>query len=884
MKKIYTLLNYASIFLLLLFFKPVFAQQLIQDRFAFEPNLSYDQNIPSPASELGYRLGERFTDYPDMLDYFEKLAAASPKISIGTYGATYEKRKLIYLVITSEENQNNLETIRENNLKLSNPLKTTQEEANAIQQNHPVIVSFSYNIHGNEASGTEAAMQVAYRLVAAQDAATQGLLQNTVFIMMPCINPDGRERFVSFANAMQRKHAGLPQTELIHNEPFPNGRTNHYWFDLNRDWIWLVHRESRGHISLYQQWMPQVHVDYHEQGHNANYYTSPGTTPSNLLIPDGNRELMDTFGRANIAAFNQHQINYFTRERFDFFYPGYGSSYPATMGAIGMLTEQGSSRGFAIETDDGYILTLLQGIFDHYTTSMATLKKAAGRKDDLFAYYRKALSPQLSKSKIKTYIFPDEPNSYLYEVLQILLSHGVDVEQVQSSFSTKNIQSYQQKNIANKTFPKGTFIVSTNQPKHVFINSILSPNLEIEDSVMYDMSTWAAPLAYNLDAYYTNSKISANSMRIDKIPQKIYGVFPKIAQYAYTLEWKQTNAPKALSMLWKKGYRVRVAKKPFGNNEKAWSEGTLIILCGRNRAKANTIAADMEAIAKECQVIIDGHQTGRMEKGIDLASTDAQPIKMPKVAMLVEPPFSTYTSGQIYFLFDQVTGLPVDRIRTTMLAETDIPKFGRRNGSANLNDYDVLILPGASAENLKKVFGKKGVEKLKVWVSQGGTLIGTEGAAAFLTKEKSGLTDVPIAEVKKDSSKTAKYLAYKDRTDYFGKKRIPGAALQAKIDNTNPLAFGMPTALYSLKFGTIALKPNPSFETVGYYLPEAKDLLASGYVSKVNLNHLAGKAFAGVKNIGKGKVVFLLDNTQYRMFWRGPSRMMQNAVMLLKEN
>jgi len=325
--------------LLLIGTSSVFAQELIQERFAFEPNLSYDQSIPSPAQELGYRLGERFTDYADMLDYFEKLAAASPKISIGTYGETYEKRKLIYLVITSEENQNNLETIRQNNLRLSNPMALGGTAAKAITQDHPIIVSYSYNIHGNEASGTEAAMQVAYRLAAAQEEETKELLQNAVFIVMPCINPDGRERFVSYANAMQRQYPGLPQTELIHNEPFPNGRTNHYWFDLNRDWIWLVHPESRGHIGLYQQWMPQVHVDYHEQGHNANYYTSPGTSPSNLLLPDSNVEWMDTFGRANIAAFNEHQINYFTRERFDFFYPGYGSSYPATMGAIGMLTE-----------------------------------------------------------------------------------------------------------------------------------------------------------------------------------------------------------------------------------------------------------------------------------------------------------------------------------------------------------------------------------------------------------------------------------------------------------------------------------------------------------------------------------------------------------------
>ena len=252
--------------------------------------------------------------------------------------------------------------------------------------------------------------------------------------------------------------------------------------------------------------------------------------------------------------------------------------------------------------------------------------------------------------------------------------------------------------------------------------------------------------------------------------------------------------------------------------------------------------------------------------------------------MLVEPPFSTYTSGQLYFLFDKVTALPVERIRTSVLEQTDMPHFGARYGFADLNDYDVLIMPGANPDNLKQLFAEKSLAKLKGWVNRGGILIATEGAATFLTKEKSGFTDVKLLEVKKDSSENAKYLAFADQEDYHGKKRIPGTALNAHIDASNPLAFGMPDHLFALKFGNLALAPSPNFETVGYYSKNENELLASGYASKDNLKHLAGNAFAGVKNMGKGKIVFFLDNTQYRMFWRGPSRMMQNAVMLLKNN
>lgn len=887
MRQHFSFKRLSIVFSFLLLTTHFFAQQLIEDRFAFDPTLSYNKNIPAPAEELGYRLGERFSIHADVLDYFEKLAAASPRITIHSYGETYEGKKLIYLVITSEENQKNIETIRKNNLRLADPQNISSTDAERLIKDQPVIVSYSYNIHGNEASSTEAAMQAAYRLAAVDDNETRKILDNAVFVMLPCINPDGRDRYTTWYNSVQRSELAIEPHDLEHHAPFPNGRTNHYWFDLNRDWIWLIHPESRGHISVYQKWMPQVHVDYHEQGYHSNYFTVPGTTPRNLLLPDQYEALADTIGRANIAEFDKNQINYFTREAFDFYYPGYGSSYPSVMGAVGMLTEQGGiAGGRAIQTNDGYILTLRQRIFDHYTTSLATLKKAAERKEVFLKYTHHALNPKNSKSDVKAYVFPNEPNSYLYELINILLKHGVKVHQSESSFQAKNVVSYQRKNISNKTFPKGTFIISTNQSRHLFINSILSPNMAIEDSVMYDMSTWAAPLAYNLNAYYTSNllKKELKTTEVKSMPIAPKGVSLSNANYAYTIEWQQTNAPKALAMLWKKGYRVRSAQKPFSTDKKTWSAGSLIILKGRNRDKWDDIEKDLAVIASECDIIIDGQQTGRMLKGIDLASNNSKPIHQPRVAMLVEPPFSTYTSGQLYFLFDKITALPVERIRTSVLEQTDLPRFGSRYGYADLNDYDVLIMPGANPNNLKNLFAKKSLAKLKDWVSRGGVLVATEGAAIFFTKEKSGFTDVKLLEVEKDSSENAKYLAFADQEDYHGKKRIPGAALNAHIDATNPLAFGMQDNLFALKFGSFALAPSPSFQTVGYYSKDVNDLLASGYASQENLKHLSGNAFAGVKNMGKGKVVFFLDNTQYRMFWRGPSRMMQNAVMLLKNN
>ena len=308
-------------------------------RFAFEPTLPYNENIPSPSQYLGYQLGQWFTNYGQASQYAILLANSSDRVLLGNYGSTYEGRPLLYFVISHPDNLARLEEIRQNNLKLADPLRTSEEEARSIIENNPMVVSYSYNIHGNEASSTEAAMQVAYRLAAAQDQDTEEMLKNVVFIAYLCINPDGRDRYVQWYNSVARTYPATDPYELEHDAPWPNGRTNHYWFDLNRDWIWGVHPESRGHTSVYQNWMPQVHVDYHEQGYNSNYFTMPGTTPRNQLLPDRYEALSAAFGDANIAAFDAAQMNYFTREAFDFFYPGYGSSYPSVNGAIGMLTQ-----------------------------------------------------------------------------------------------------------------------------------------------------------------------------------------------------------------------------------------------------------------------------------------------------------------------------------------------------------------------------------------------------------------------------------------------------------------------------------------------------------------------------------------------------------------
>ena len=856
------------------------AQTDVYERFAFPENLAQSE-VLTPRQFLGYRLGERFTEYATAVSYFDYLTAQSPRIKAERYGSTYEGRPLVLLTVSSEENMDRLEEIRQNQQRLVNGFRgLSSTQVADIRADQPVVNSYSYNIHGNEASSTEAALQVAYELATSQDAETIAALDSSVVLLFVCINPDGRDRYVYWYNGMARATGGEDPNDLEHHAPWPNGRTNHYWFDLNRDWVWGVHPESRGHTAAYQRWMPSVHTDYHEQGYDANYFTVPGTTPRNLLLPDAYESWADTFGRANIARFDAQGVSYFTRDRFDFYYPSYGSSYPSVMGAIGMLTEQGGiAAGRAVETEDGYILTLRQRIWDHYTTSIAQVKTAAANRRALIDYSLAAWNPLGSKEGTTGYLIENDGSDYVEDFLQMLLLNGVEVERTTEDLIATGT-SYRDGTDAERSHPAGSLIIATEQARHLFLNSIMSRTLEIEDSVMYDMSTWSAPLAYNLEAYSFSSPVRVNTEPVTIIERSgaVTGV-DNTAAYAYAIDWSQRHAPRALAALWEAGLRVRAALEAFTADDGTnYSAGTLIVLRGRNLEHADVLPDLMRRLADDYGLQIRGFATGRMQSGNDLASTRNFPVKQPRVAMLVEPPFDTYTSGQVYFLFDWETQLPVTRIRASLLRQTGIPKFGSRYGYATLDDYDVLILP--DADDLEDVFGKDELAQLSAWISAGGTLVTVGSSAAYFT-EASDFNQQALRRPARDTSRAAASLTYAERTAYFGKQNVPGTALHASIDITHPLGFGLKPEVYTLKFGSTALVPAAELQSVGRYSADSTALLAAGYASQENLDRLAGNTWAGVRSLGQGKIVYLLDNPHYRMFWRGPSRLMQNAVMIV---
>ncbi|NGP88130.1 M14 family metallopeptidase [Fodinibius halophilus] len=848
-------------------------------RFQFDPDISYDSEISSPAEFLGYELGSEYSLHSDVVKYLNYLSKVSDRISLKKYAETYEGRGLYFAVITSEENQDNIEELRNNNLALTDPANLGNDAATSIKSEQPITVWLSYNVHGNEASSSEAAMQTAYRLVAGMDAETKKMRSEAVTIIDPMLNPDGRDRYVYWYKSSRSAVLNSNADDIEHDEIWPGGRTNHYWFDLNRDWVWLVHPESRGRIATYQKWMPQVHLDLHEQGFNSNYFTMPGTTPRNHELPNDYEKWADVFGRGVIEEFDAHNINYATREAFDFFYPGYGSSYPSNMGAIGMLAEQGghSRGGRSVETEDGYKLTLRQRVFDHYTNSIATVRTSIENRKPLLDYFHNAFSEDAKKGDVEAFILPNNDRAYTAELVDIMLQHGVEVEKATEGFEVDDAYSYWDGSSDRREFSKGSYLINTDQPRHIFLNTLMKRQLAIGDSVMYDMSTWSAPMAYNLDAAWSEDEVGVSTTKVTEAPVYENGVKNSGAQYAYVVDGKQRYTPNALAKLWDAGYRVRVAKKYFTHDGKRYSRGSLVVLLGRNYEKREAIVSDMQRIAKEAKVTIEGFDTGRMVSGMDLASRDSEPVDKPNVALMVDSPFSSYTAGQIWFLFDQWTEFGINRIRSDRLSYLD------------LDEYDVLVLPSAWG-GFSSALDSTALDKLKGWVRDGGTLVATENAAEFMSKDQSGFTSVELADEpsndkkeEKDTIKPAAYTTYAAREDSSGLKRIPGSAFQGHIDNTNPLAFGLPNKLFTLKFSDESLVPSTNWQVVGHYDKDPQSVLASGYASAENKKQVAGNAFAGVQPMGSGQVVFLLDNTQYRMFWVGPARMMQNAVMILHD-
>lgn len=822
------------------------AQDNLKLSYHLPQDVSYNAKIPTPESIIGHKVGAWHVTHDKLVAYMKAVAAASDRISVEDRGETFEDRPLLLLTITSPKNQKNLEEIRLNHLKITD----SKENKSLNTSEMPLVVYQGFSIHGNEPSGANASMLLAYYLAAAEGSEIEELLTNTIILLDPSLNPDGLQRFAYWANINKSEHLNTDSNDREFHEVWPGGRFNHYYFDLNRDWLPGQLPESRARIETFTNWMPNILTDHHEMGSNSTFFFQPGIQSRvHPLTPLLNQELTKEIGNYHAKALNKIGSLYFTEERYDDFYYGKGSTYPDVNGGIGILFEQGSSRGHAQETING-VLTFPFTIRNQFTTALSTLEAAKEMRIKLLNYQRDFYTSNSSKKEkntIKAIVFGSEKDkAKTYHLAAILKRHKIEFHKIKSDF-----------NSGGANFKKETsYIIPTNQKKEKLITAMFEKRTSFTDSLFYDISGWTFPLAFNLE--YSELKSEENIGELVADLKLESGKVSAKSSYAYLMEWHEYYSPKALNRILQNGIRAKVGMKQFTLNGVNYDYGTILIPVQNQQLNENELFAFLQNVAAKSNILITGVTSGLTSEGIDLGSGDFRILEKPKVAMLVGNGISPSDAGEIWHLFDQRYEMNLTKLDVDFLQR------------ANISKYTSIIIPSS---NLK--LDAKTLNKLKAWVQSGGILIGYKNAVKWLNSNK--FIDLNFENVKVD----AKNISFEQKSDFSGAQVIGGAIFETKLDRTHPINFGYTsTKLPMFRRTKIFIKPDSSsFNNPILY---TQNPLLSGYISKPNLNALKGTVPFQIKRMGAGRVAVFTDNTNFRAFWYGTNKLLMNAIFFGK--
>ena len=821
---------------------------------AFAPNAQ----LKSPTDFLGYKIGSRYTPHWKIVNYFNYVAATSSSVvKLQQYGQTNEGRPLLAAFISSPENISNLENIRKNNMRLAN----LSRDKMAAMENTPVIVWLSYNVHGNETSSSEAAMMTLFALTDPSNTQTKEWLKNTVVVIDPCINPDGRDRYVNWFNSVVGKNMNVSRGAREHREPWPGGRTNHYNFDLNRDWAWQTQIESQQRIKLYDQWLPQVHVDFHEQGVNEPYYFAPAAQPFHDIITPWQRDFQVTIGKNNAKYFDQNGWLYFTKEVFDLFYPSYGDTYPTYNGSIGMTYEQGGgpAGGLGVINDEGDTLTMLDRATHHFTTSLSTIEISSQNAARLIREFRKFFSDAVQNGvgDYKTYIIKnDAANSENIQSLLELLDRN-EIQYGTGSGAGKGF-SYVSGKEESFTVASNDIVVSSFQPRSALVKVLFEPKSKLVDSATYDISAWALPYAYGLNVYASKDRINASGPVTAAKPAN------NETSYGYIMQWKGVQTVKAISQLLQKGILLRYAEEPFEVNGNKFDRGAVIILRTANRSFGKELWKTVRDVADTYGIQLYTVSTGFMDKGYDFGSDKVHPFKSPKVVLATGEGISSNSAGEIWHFFEQEIDYPI-----TLVNANDLSRI-------NWNDVDVLIMPDG---NYRFLNDKDALSAFKDWINKGGHVIALEGTVGQLARVEMGIRQKKADDDKKDVNVYDALKIYEDRDRANIPDNTPGAILKVDLDNTHPLAFGYPNYYFTLKMDDNMYE---FLKDGGWNVGVIKkDNQVSGFVGSRLQPKLKDGLVFGVQNIGGGTVTYLTDNPLFRSFWQNGKLMFCNAVFLV---
>jgi len=816
------------------------AQQELDLNYYLPQGITYDASIPTPKEVIGHEVGEWHVTHDKLMFYMQTLAKSSERITIENRGETFEGRPLLLLTITAPDNHKNIDKIREEHIAL------TENASNGDTTNMPIIVYQGFSIHGNEPSGANAGLAYAYYLAAAQGPEIEEMLSDMVILMDPAYNPDGLQRFAYWANTNKSINLVADNNEREYHEVWPGGRTNHYWFDMNRDWLPVQLPESRARIESFHKWLPNILTDHHEMGTNSTFFFQPGEpTRVHPLTPKINQELTAEIGTYHAKALDKIGSLYYSEEGYDDYYYGKGSTFPDVNGSIGILFEQGSSRGHVQESENG-LLTFPFTIRNQFTTALSTIEAATNMREKILNYQKKFyqdIKNEAARSKTKGIVFGDSKDgAKAWHLAEILERHKMKIHALANDVT-----------INGKKYAKGkSYVIPMDQKNPRLVKAMFEKRTTFTDSLFYDISAWTFPLAFNID-YAEVGSLSNAGARIDKLPA-LEGVVSTKSNYAYLFEWNEYYTPKALHAIIEKGLRAKVAKSPFTLEGKTYDYGTIMVPVQNQDLNASDLHAFLVGIAKKSNLTITGVGTG-LTRGIDLGSNDFDPIKKQKIAILVGDGIRSYDAGEIWHLFDTRYNMELTKI--------DLGYFS----SVDLNKYTDIIIPSAYGNALNKNYS----EKLKDWVKDGGTLIGYRNVAEWFNKN-----EFMKLKFKKDTL-IAKNIAFDQKRDFSGAQVTGGAIFEARLDRSHPINFGY-------KNDNIALFRNtnvyivPDEDSYNNPITYTNSPLLSGYISEENLELLKGSVPFQVQRLGKGRVIAFTDNTNFRAFWYGTNKLLMNAI------
>jgi hypothetical protein len=829
----------------------------------FAEKVTFDPTIPTPESVLGYQVGEWHVRHDQLVSYMQLLAQKSDRINLEVIGYSHEHRPLLLLSVAAPDKLKNIETLRKNHLaRLDNKNAVIKPDANA-----PAFVWMGYSVHGNEASGSNAALLVAYYLAAAQGEKIERILNELVVLVDPSLNPDGLSRFAQWANMHKGSVANSDPKNREHNEAWPNGRTNHYWFDLNRDWLLLQHPESRARVEKFHHFKPNVLTDFHEMGGNSTFFFQPGiNSRKNPWTPDANVDLTRKIANFHAKSFDKQGVLYFTEESFDDFYYGKGSTYPDVNGSVGILFEQATARGHKLQTINGE-LTFNQAIKNQLSMSLSTFAGALANREALLAHQRKFYSDYgtlADKDELSGYIISEAYDvTRLEKLLELLQSHQIKAYQLSKDWSINN-QQFDQHN---------SYYIPLEQPQYRLIKSIFSQRKNFNDNTFYDVSSWNLANAFNIQFKPVNSLWGLKYA--DQPWQKSA---PKALKkldlsYAYAFAWDDQKAPLLLQRLLADNIQIRAATQGFtaklangpadtGDNGKSqtkdFTAGTLVINRGL-QSDENWLAILNEA-QREIGLKIDALGSGLTSSGIDLGSRAMEPIYLPKVLLVGGKGTSEYEVGEVWHFLN----------KRLALAPTIVDQD--RLSSVDFSDYSHIIL---ISSDYKKIADKT-TEKIKRWIKRGGVIWGQKKGAQWLAKnELLKVTTVSDKEMARRFDKEG--LTYGDKDSQDANQKIAGAIFLVDLDLSHPLTYGYHRSkLPVFKNSTLLLlKPKQPFISVGTY---AHSPQLAGFAAKHNVDKIADSTFMMAHSMGDGLVIGVADNVNFRGFWYGTSRLMANSL------